>query len=410
MAREMADDMRLHKLTTVFCRNVKRRGRHADGGNLVLLVDDAGNKSWGFRFALDGRERTGGLGRYPDVGLADARERAAGMRKLLAQGIDPLVERDKERAERRAAAARLLTFREAANRFFNDREGGWRNEQHRKDFKNSLATHVLPLIGALSVADVDTPAVLKVLERDDFWRAKPQAANNVRARIEAVLDWAKARSYRDGDNPARWKGHLDKILPAPRTLRPVRHHPALPWAQMPAFMAELRGRESITARALEFTILTAVRVSEALGARWSEIDFAARTWTIPKERTKANREHVVPLSAQALEILRALPRDREGIFPMPRSSVFVLLRRRMGREDITVHGFRSAFRTWAGERTNFPREVAEAALAHVIKDKTERAYQRGTLLQKRRQLMEAWAGYCYSPPATNERKVVALHG
>ena len=397
-----------HRLTDRFCRTIKRPGKSTDSPNLIFRVDDDGNKSWGFRYAIDGVERTMGLGAYPIVSLAEAREKAMPLRKLLKDGLDPIVERDKQRAAQRAAAARLITFREAATRYIADREGGWRNEQHRKDFRNSLDSHVLPVIGNLSVADIDTPPVLRVLERDNFWRTRPETANRCRARIEAVLDWAKARKYRDGDNPAAWRGHLDKILPAVKTLAPTKHHPALDWRLAPVFMSDLRGREGLAPRTLEFCILNASRIGEVLGARWSEIDFAAKTWTIPKERMKSHKEHVVPLSARALAILQSVSRDGERIFPTHRATVGVLLRERMGRDDVTVHGFRSSFRTWTAEATRFEPAVCEEALAHAIKNKTEAGYQRGTLLAKRRALMEAWSNYCSSPAVKGDGKVVRL--
>jgi integrase len=400
---------RRYRLNAAKVAAIRKPGRHADGGNLILRVSKDGHKTWAFRFALGERERVAGLGPLHRVSLAEARAKAEAMGKLLAAGLDPLVERDKARTAERAAAARLLTFREAAKRYVADREGSWRNEQHRKDFRNSLDTHVLPVIGGLSVADVDTPMVLKVLENDNFWRTNPQTANNCRSRIELILDWCRARGHRNGENPAAWRGHLDKILPAPKTLAPTKHHAALPWQQVPGFMTDLRGREGMVARALEFTILNASRIGEVLGATWSELDFAAKTWTIPAARMKSNREHVVPLSPRALEILRSLPREGERPFPTHRATVSVFLRDRMGR-DVTIHGFRSSFSTWCAEATRFEPAVREAALAHVIKDKVERSYQRGTMLQKRRAMMDAWTGYCSSPPAKTGTTVVPIRG
>ena len=396
---------KLHKLTAAKVSAIRRPGRHSDGGNLILRLDDEGNKTFGFRYRLDGKETTLGLGAWPTVSLAEARDKAALLRKVLADRRDPKAERDKVRAAERIAAARLLTVREAAKRFLADREGTWRNEQHRRDFRNSLETHILPVIGSLSVGDVDTPAVLKVLERDNFWRTKPETASRCRSRIEMLLDWSAARSYRDRENPAKWKGHLDHILPAPKLLAPTRHHPALPWQQVPAFMADLRGREGLVPRALEFAVLNASRIGEVLGATWSEIDFAAKTWSIPAARMKSHREHVVPLSPRALDILKGMPRDGERIFPTHRATTGQFLRERMGHSDITAHGFRSSFSTWCAEATRFEPDVREAALAHIIRDKTVGAYQRGTLLQKRRLLMEAWSKYCSAPPAKGETVV-----
>ncbi|WP_426612923.1 tyrosine-type recombinase/integrase [Bradyrhizobium sp. McL0616] len=397
-----------YKLTAAKVAAIRKPGRHSDGGNLILRVSKQGDKSWGYRFGIDGRERTAGLGPLRRVSLAEARVKAEAMGKLLAAGLDPLDERNKSRAAKRAAAARLITFREAAKRFLADREGTWRNEQHRRDFSNSLDTHILPMIGGLSVGDVDTPAVLKVLE--PIWRVTPETANRCRSRIELVLDWCTARSYRDGANPAKWRGHLDHILPAPKTLAPTKHHPALPWQQAPAFMADLRGRDGVVPRALEFCILNASRIGEVLGATWSEIDFAAKTWTIPGDKMKSGREHVVPLSARALAILKAMPRDGERIFQTHRATTGQFLRERMGRADITTHGFRSTFSTWTAEATRFESDVREAALAHAIRNKTIAAYQRGTLLAKRRLLMDAWAGFCAAPPVKGETVVKMRRG
>ena len=399
---------KLHKLTAAKVAAIKTPGRHSDGGNLILRVDDSSNKTFGFRYRLDGKETTMGLGAWPTVTLGEAREKAALLRKQLADRSDPMVERNKARAAERIAAARLLTVREAAKRFLADREGTWRNEQHRRDFRNSLDTHILPTIGGLSIGDVDTPAVLKVLE--PIWRTTPETANRCRSRIEMLLDWSSARSYRTGENPAKWKGHLDHILPAPKLLAPTKHHPALPWSQVPSFMADLRGREGTVARALEFAVLNASRIGEVLGAVWSEIDFAAKTWTIPKGRMKSHREHVVPLSPRALDILKGMPRDGERIFPSHRATTGQFLRERMGRSDITTHGFRSSFSTWTAEATRFEPDVREAALSHIIKDKTVGSYMRGTLLTKRRQLMEAWAGYCCAPPVKGETVVKLRRG
>lgn len=397
-----------YKLTAAKVAAIKKPGRHSDGGNLILRVDAEGRKTFAFRYGLDGRERTAGLGPTWRVSLAEARAKAEAMGKLLAAKLDPIAERDKQRAAERAAAARLITFREASRRFLADREGAWRNEQHRRDFRNSLDTHILPAIGGLSVGDIDTPAVLRVLE--PIWRKTPETANRCRSRIELVLDWCSARDYRDGPNPAKWRGHLDHILPATKTLAPTKHHPALPWQQLPAFMADLRGREGLAARTLEFAILNASRIGEVLGATWSEFDFGSKTWTIPASRMKSGREHVAPLSPRALEILRAMPRDGERPFPTHRATVGVFLRQRMGRDDITTHGFRSSFSTWCAEATRFEPETREAALAHAIRDKTMAAYQRGSLLAKRAKLMQAWADYCAAPPRATAGTVVALHG
>jgi integrase len=414
---------RWYRLTDAFCRGVKRPGKYTDSPNLVFRVErarwDGVNKSWGFRYTLDGTEHTLGLGAYPVVSLAEAREAAVPLRKQLAAGIDPKAEREKARAARRAIAARLITFREAAQRYIADRVDGW-SATHAQDWRASLDTHVLPVIGDLSVADVDTAAVLQVLERDNFWRAKAPTASDCRNRIELIRDWCAARGYCTGANPARWRGHLDKILPSRTTVRPVRHFPSLDWRQVPRFMADLRSRAGVVARALEFTILNASRVSEVVDACWAEFDFNANTWTIPVERMKSGRQHVVPLSPRSLAILTGLmpsadrdnsplQRDARIFFPTRRGTVGKFLRARMGRPDITVHGFRSSFADWCreGPRVVEP-EVREAALAHAVTGKTERAYARGNLLQRRAQLMTRWADYCASPPAKAGATVVPL--
>src|SRR5262249_40206647 len=252
-------------------------------------------------------------------------------------------ERNKERAERRAEAARLLTFREAAKRFLQDREGGWRNEQHAKDVRNSLDTHILPVIGGIAVGDVDTTHVLKVLENGNLWRSRPETGARVRSRIEMILDWCAVRQYRSGENPARWRGHLDAILPAPRKLAPVQHHPALDWRALPGFMANLRGRDGLAARAVEFAILTASRIGEVLGAAGEEFDIGEKRWRVPAGRMKSGKPHTVPLSVRALEILRAMPRSGERVFPTHRATTGQFLRKIMARPDITTHGFRSTF-------------------------------------------------------------------
>ena len=389
--------MRLHKLTAAFVVAIKTPGLHADGGNLVLRVDQRLNKSWGFRYARNGKNTMMGLGAYPTVSLAEARGKALALRKVLTDGRNPMLERDTARAAERMAATRLITVKDAASRFLTDRDGVSRNAQHRKDVRNSFDLHINPVIGTLSIADIDTPAILKVLERDNFWREKPQTANRCRARIEQLIDWAVVRTYRQrGENPARWKGHLDQILLPPAKLAPTQNHPALPWQEIPQFMADLRSHEGINARTLEFCILTTSRISEVLEAPWSEFDMSAALWTIPAKRMKAQRDHVVPLSPRALEILRGLQPVGERVFARDRFVVRDFLKKTMRRRDITIHGFRSSFSTWCAEATRFERDVREACLAHRVRDATEAAYQRGTMLTKRAVVMHAWAAYCAS--------------
>ncbi len=401
----MGKSRQRYRLTAARVAAIKKPGRYADGGNLVLRVSPEGHKTWGFRYAINKRSRTAGLGPLHRVTLAEARERGMAMGKLLAAGLDPIDERTKVRTAEQAASARLITFREATRQFIADRKASWRSPQHGLDFVRSLDTHVLPVLGGLAVADVDTAAVLKVLQ--PIWPVTPETASRIRSRIELVLDWCAARGYRSSENPAKWRGHLDKILPAPKSLAPVEHHPALPWQQIPAFMVDLRGREGTVARALEFAILNCSRIGEVLGATWSEIDLATKVWTIPGSKMKSGIEHAVPLSSRAIDILKTMPRDDERIFPTHRSVTGKFLRERMDRSDITVHGFRSSFSTWCAENsTPVEPAVREACLAHVVKG-VAGAYQRSSLLAKRRQLMEAWAGYCTAPPAKS-KKVAAV--
>lgn len=386
------------KLTAVKVRALTAPGRYGDGRGLWLQVRDAQRRSWLFRFKLHGRERAMGLGAVEDVSLADAREQADVCRKLLRQGIDPIEHRIAERAAK-VAVTRAITFREVANRYIEAHKAGWRNAKHVDQWRNTLATYAFPVFGDTPVAAVDTGAVVRVLE--PIWSKKTETASRLRGRIENVLDYAVARGWRQ-ENPARWRGHLQKLLPARSKVQRVEHHAALPWRQMGAFMATLREQDGVAARALEFAILTAARTGEVIGARWEELN--GDVWTVPGERMKAGREHRVPLSPAALAVLTAIESARglAGSFVFPggkkdkplSSMALLMLLRRMGRGDLTVHGFRSTFREWAAEATAYPREVAELALAHVNKDKVEAAYQRGDLFEKRRRLMADWAEFC----------------
>jgi len=384
-----------------------------DGGGLYLRVSESGSRSWVFRFQLDGKRRDMGLGPYPDVSLAEARRRALEHRNQRRDGIDPIIAKAAQRQAQRLADAKGKTFREAAEEFIRRKEVGWRSSKHRQKWRNSVAADVYPVLGDLPVAAIDTGLVLKVIE--PLWAEKPETAGRIRGRIEAVLDAATARGYREGPNPAQWKGNLAHILPARGKVRKVEHLAALPFDQMPAFLFALQRQGGVAARAIEFVSLTAVRLGEALGATWGEIDLGAKVWTVPAERMKASKEHRVPLSDAALAVLKrmrsfALTADgglnsAAPVFPgirpsMPLSgSAIWMLLRRMGRNDLTTHGLRSTFRDWAAERTADPRDVVEMALAHAIGNKVEAAYRRGDLFEKRRQLMQAWAQFCEAPPA-----------
>lgn len=401
---------RLQRLTAKGIETTRRAGYWADGGGLYLQVTATRAKSWIFRFQLRGRAREMGLGSLNAVSLLQARQKAAECRRLLADGVDPLEARRAQDAAQALAEARSLTFRQCGETYIKAHTAGWRNGKHADQWTNTLQTYAYPVIGSLPVADVDTALVLRILE--PIWTAKHETATRVRARIEAVLDWATARGYRAGDNPARWRGHLEKLLPEIKKKERVRHHPALPYGDMSEFMAKLRKQEGIAPLALEFTILTAARTGEVIGARPEEFDLDKAVWTVPARRTKAHREHRVPLAPRALAIVREqIEQGGEYVFPGGRKGeplsgmAMLMLLRRMGRAEITVHGFRSAFKDWASEETSFPNIVSEAALAHVVGDATEAAYRRGSLFQKRQQLMAAWAKFC---DRREKGKVVAL--
>lgn len=381
-------------------------GYYADGGGLYLQVSPTGSKSWVFRFTLNGRAREMGLGAVArGNALAAARDSAAECRRLLRQGKDPIEERKAHRAAARLEAAKTLTFRECAQAYIASHRAGWKNAKHADQWASTLETYAYPKLGDVPVAGVDTGLVMSVL--DPIWSAKAETANRLRGRMELILAWATVREYRAGENPARWRGHLDKLLPPRAKVATVAHHPALPHAQIGAFVAAVRAENGTAARALEFAILTATRTSEVTGATIAEFDREAAVWTIPAARMKARKEHRVPLSPRAMEILKAaIGTRKEGyVFPgkqqsRPLSNMAMLaLLKRMERQDITVHGFRSTFRDWAGETTAYPREVIEHALAHQLKDKAEAAYARGTLFDKRRRLMDEWATYCAASPA-----------
>jgi integrase len=388
-------------------------GMWCDGGGLYLQVttgsDGKPRKSWLYRFALNGRERQMGLGSFDDAGLADAREKAAKERKLVKDGIDPIEARDAQRAADRLAIelekAKGITFDQCRDAYFAAHQSGWRSAKYAAGWKRTLEQYASPVFGSLPVDAIDTAAVAKVL--DPIWTDKRVTAALVRARIEAVLDWATARKHRTGENPARWKGHLKNLYPAVKKGRRVEHYAAMPYTDIAEFMARLRADKSMAARGLEFLILTGGRKGEVLGAPWDEIDLEAKVWSIPAGRMKGNRPHRVPLSAPAIAALSqaAKLRENEWIFPGDKSqrvskNLFADVMARLGRDSVTVHGFRSTFRNWAAECTNFPREICESALAHLLGDETERAYQRGDLFEKRRKLMDAWARYCGAPAVT----------
>jgi integrase len=391
------------KLTTLSVRQARRRGLYGDGGGLFLQVSESGAKSWVFRFKKAGRLRVMGLGPVHTISLAEARDLARECRKLRLDGLDPIEARRAQRAAAQLEATKSMTFAECAEAYIAVHRAGWRNAKHVAQWRATIAAYVNPVFGNLPVRGIDVGLVMRAIE--PIWTVKPETAGRVRGRIENILDWAKARGYRQGENPARWRGHLQNLLPNRSKVRRVKHHPALPYAELPEFVADLREQEGIAARALEFTILTVGRTGEVISAKWSEINSAERLWTVPAERMKAGREHRVPLSDSAIAILEEMQKIRysDFVFPGTRARrplsnmALLMLLRRMGRGDLTAHGFRSTFSDWCSEQTNFPAEVREMALAHTVSDKVEAAYRRGDLFQKRRQLAEAWATFCDSP-------------
>lgn len=344
-----------------------------------------------------------GLGPAADIPLAKARELRDTYRALLKQGIDPISHRQAQRSQQALERATAITFKDACARYIAANRAGWKNLKHAAQWESTLKTYAYPTIGALPVQSVNTVLVMKVL--DPIWSTKPETASRVRGRIESVIDAAKARGEFQAENPARWKGHLDNLLPKPSKVRKVENHPALPYAELPTFMQELRTREAIAAAALEFLVLNASRTGEVLGAKWTEIDRSKSVWIVPAERMKSGKEHQVPLTAAALAVLDRMDKIRSGEFifygqssgrPLSNMALLVLLRR-MKRDDITSHGFRSTFRDWAAERS-FPDAVAEAALAHTVPDKVVAAYQRTTFFALRKDMMEKWSIFATSPP------------
>lgn len=401
----------IHKLSARTVEAKRKPGLYGDGGGLYLQIGPSGSKAWLFRFMLRGRAREMGLGSINARSLTEARDEAQACRKLLLQGKDPIDTRDAQDERERLTAAKAITFRECAAAYIEAHKAGWKNGKHGEQWKNTLDTYAAPIIGDLSVQGVDTGLVLRVLQQEvddakekkgQLWNVRPETASRVRGRVEAVLDWATARGFRAGENPARWRGHLDKLLPKRSKVKSVEHHAALPYLEVGAFVAQLQEQPGVASRALEFAIVTATRTQEVIGAKWDEIDLARKTWTIPAARMKAHREHRVPLSDRAVKIMEQMSKGKHSDYvfpggrddePLSNAAMLALLKRRMGRADLTVHGFRSTFRDWTAEQSTFPREVAEAALAHVLSDKTEAAYQRGDLFEKRRKLMQAWADY-----------------
>jgi integrase len=413
----------LHKLNPKSIEAIKEPGLYGDGGGLWLRISRHGGRAWTFRYMHQGKAREMGLGRAADISLAEARQKASKERQLLAERRDPLEVRAQEAAARAAEAARTITFEKFARTFIERRKAGWKNPKHAAQWLATLEAYAFPKIGKVAIGDVNTEMVLEVLNA--IWVSKTETARRLRGRMEKIFDAARAQKKREDENPARWRGNLDDLLPKPKDVRDVLHHASLGYAALPEFMGKLAGQPGDAARALRFAILTAARTGEIIGATWGEFDFDKRTWTIPKARMKAKREHRVPLSAPAIAILseQLALRQSEGfdltgehfVFGLPgrglsNGAMLALLDRMDVRGIITPHGMRSTFRTWVAEQTAYPREVAEAALAHVNGDEVEAAYQRSDFFERRRALMAEWAEFAISPPkAKPERgKVIAI--
>ena len=397
----------MSKLTVKKVQSLTNPGKYGDGRNLWLVIGPTGRKRWEFRYTLRGRSREMGLGPVDFMSLDDARDRAFELRKMVRQGVDPLDAKEERKP-------RPTTFEQVAEQCIASQKAGWSNAKSESQWRSSLKAYAYPLLGKMDVAAITSSEVFDVLE--PIWSEKPETAKRVRERMEKVLDFAAALKLRTGENPARWRGGLESLFPKRVKVRKVRHHPALPYVEMPDFMAALRKKDGIAPRALEFAILTAARTNEVLGATWSEIDMDKALWTIPAERMKARRDHRVPLSEPALELLRSMPRDTEGDFvfvsPMakgkPMSNMALLkVLKLMKRADLTVHGFRSTFRDWAAEVTAHPDPVVEMALAHAVGNAVEAAYRRGDLFEKREWLMLDWAGYC-AGDSRQKAKVVPI--
>ena len=395
-----------NRLTALQVTKLSKPGLYGDGGGLTLQITPAGVKSWLHRYMIDGKSFAMGLGPTHTVDLAEARRKALEGRRLLLDGVNPLLARNQQQVAAKLAETNMMTFDQCAEAYIQAKKPSWKNAKHAKQWSSTLKTYASPVFGAAPVADVDTGLVVKCLA--PIWESKTETATRVRGRIESVLGWATTSGYRTGENPARWKGHLENLLATISKVRRTKNHPALPWQQAGAFVHALRARAGVAARALEFLVLTACRSGEVRGALWAEFDLDGRLWTIPAARMKGAREHQIPLSDPAVRILAALSKDSDIVFPGTKGqalsdmSLTAVVRRMGGRHDwvdadgarVTVHGFRTTFRMWAAEMTNYPREVAEHSLAHQLPDAVERAYQRGSQFTKRTSLMSDWAVYC----------------
>ena len=397
---------RIQRLSATGVKNIKAPGWYPDGLGLYLQVSPSSSKSWVYRFKLNGRERRQGLGRYPDVSLERARIKAKESRNLKDDGIDPI---ERKKTERIAEAQRLSTrksFKQCTEEFIDAKSAEWRSSKHLSQWQNTMRDYAYPEIGKLPVEEIGLPHILNILK--PIWTTKTETATRVRQRIESVLDWAKVQGFREGENPARWRGHLEAVLPKPSKVRTVKHHSALPYSEMQKLWEWLKAKDSLSSLAIQFIILTACRAGEGRQASEDEIDQEG-IWNIPASRMKSGRPHRVPLSKQSLDVLQRARQfgPDERFFPgqgnarvISETALLKLLKQY--RTDLTIHGFRSTFRDWCAECTNYPREIAESALAHQLKSETERAYQRGDLLMKRSRLMDEWARFCAAPPSQGE--------
>jgi integrase len=400
------------RLSALQVSKLTKPGLYGDGGGLTLQITATGAKSWLLRYMIAGKPFGMGLGPTHTVSLAEARQKARDARLLIIDGINPLAAKKQNQIAAALADAKMMSFDQCAKAYILAHKAAWKNAKHCDQWTNTLNTYASPVLGNLPVAEIDTGLVVKCLA--PIWETKAETASRLRGRIESVLGWATTSGYRTGENPARWKGHLENLLANTSRIGRIKNHPSLPWQQVGAFMLAIRAREGLAARALEFAILTACRSGEARGARWSEFDLRDKTWTIPAERMKAKREHQIPLSDAALALLNSMPKDTDVVFSGTKGqaltdmSLTSVIRRMNGNgkpiwadsngDAVTVHGFRSSFRMWAAETTNYPREVAEHALAHQLPDAVERAYQRGSQFAKRTALMTEWAAYCSKVP------------
>jgi len=393
----------INKLTAVKIKQIKKPGWYPDGLGLYLQISPSGSKSWVYRYEIKSKERRCGLGAYPTISLLMARDVADEFRKLRTKGIDPIEHKKQIELQKKLEESKTITFKQSATAYIESHKSGWKNKKHQNQWTNTLQTYAYPLLGNLPVQDVDTDLVIKVLE--PIWYTKTETASRVRSRIENVLDWAKVRKFRTGENAARWRGHLDKLLPRPSKIRKVKNQPALAYAELPEFYKALRNKNTISAKALTFIILTATRTNETLGAKWDEFDFETATWTIPDSRMKDGEEHRIPITFEMLELIEELKifKQDDYVFPgqqkgksISDTSVRKNIKQINKNNSFVTHGFRSTFKDWCAEKTNFSKDLSESALAHKIENATRAAYERGDKLEKRRTLMDAWTNYCLS--------------